>query len=182
MHPVLLHLILRFYDEDATFEDPLMRAIGIKQIKSAFYSLPKAFKESKIVEYSIEEREVSPGKHEITIDNKQHYKFLGKDVDMISLIKLYIENGKVIRHEDWYNIQSFSSITCTCVLIMGSIISQEMVLFCMDGLCRWDKKPPRSRETEKIPMFGRVMEAMRRGTMLATHAMMGFGNDHEKNN
>ncbi|KAK4746883.1 hypothetical protein SAY87_025920 [Trapa incisa] len=135
------------YAQDATFEDPLMTAIGIKQIKSAFYSLPKVFKESRMVEYSVQEHEVSPGKHEITIDNKQYYKFLGKDVDMISLIKLYIENGKVIRHEDW-----------------------------------WDKKPPRSRETEKIRMLGRVMEAMRRGAMLATHAMMGFGKDPEQKN
>ncbi|KAK4785454.1 hypothetical protein SAY86_002143 [Trapa natans] len=149
------------YAQDATFEDPLMTAIGIKQIKSAFYSLPKVsnpflsslgciiylfsaislllmmqsfifsdvpchlnkslpceftcpdwilqvFKESRMVEYSVEEHEVSPGKHEITIDNKQYYKFLGKDVDMISLIKLYIENGKVIRHEDWYRIFNHS--------------------------------------------------------------------------
>lgn len=39
---------------------------------------------------------------QILIDNKQHYKILGKDIDMVSLIKLSVEEGKVVRHEDWY--------------------------------------------------------------------------------
>lgn len=38
---------------------------------------------------------------QILIDNKQHYKIMGKNIDMISLIKLYVENGKIVRHEDW---------------------------------------------------------------------------------
>ncbi|GFZ05993.1 exocyst subunit exo70 family protein A1 [Actinidia rufa] len=114
----------------------------IKQIKSAFYSIPKIFGESRIVEYSIEENVISPSKQEILIDNKQHYKFLGKGIDMISLIKLDVEDGKIVRHED-----------------------------------RWDKKPLRNRETVKLPIVGRVLELTRRGSMLATHAMMGFGKD-----
>ncbi|XP_028799399.1 uncharacterized protein LOC114754746 [Neltuma alba] len=91
------------YAPDASFEDPLMRAHGVKQIKSAFYSLSKVFRESRIVEYSVEENVISPGKQEILIDNKQHYKFLGKDIDLATLIKLYVVNGKVIRHEDWWD-------------------------------------------------------------------------------
>ncbi|XP_028057614.1 uncharacterized protein LOC114261536 isoform X1 [Camellia sinensis] len=130
------------YAPDATFEDPLMRANGIKQIKSAFYSLPKIFSESRIVEYNIKENEISPSKQEILIDNKQYYKFLGKGIDMISLIKLYVEDGKIIRHEDW-----------------------------------WNKKPLWNRETVKLPLVGRIIEMTRRGSMLATHAMMRFGKD-----
>lgn len=38
---------------------------------------------------------------QILIDNKQHYKIMGKSIDMISLITLYVENGKIVRHEDW---------------------------------------------------------------------------------
>lgn len=41
-------------------------------------------------------------KQQILIDNKQHYKLLGKNIQMISLIKLYVENNKIVRHEDWY--------------------------------------------------------------------------------
>lgn len=130
------------YAADATFEDPLMRANGIKQIKSAFYSLPKIFSESRIVEYNIKENEISPSKQEILIDNKQYYKFLGKGIDMISLIKLYVEDGKIIRHEDW-----------------------------------WNEKPLWNRETVKLPLVGRIIEMTRRGSMLATHAMMRFGKD-----
>ncbi|XP_019053972.1 PREDICTED: uncharacterized protein LOC104601373 isoform X2 [Nelumbo nucifera] len=130
------------YAPNATFEDPLMCAHGVNQIKSAFYSVSKVFSESKIVDYSIEENVVAPGKGEVLIDNKQHYKFLGKDLDVISLIKLRIEEGKVVRHEDW-----------------------------------WDKKPLWNRDTVKLPLVGRVLEMTRRGSMLATHVMMGFGKD-----
>ncbi|GAV70400.1 hypothetical protein CFOL_v3_13898 [Cephalotus follicularis] len=130
------------YAPDASFEDPLMCAIGLQQIKSAFYSLSKVFSECKIVEYSVKENEISPGKQEILIDNKQQYKFLGRNIDMISLIKLNVENGKIVRHEDW-----------------------------------WDKKPLWNRETVKLPLAGRIMELTRRGSMLATHAMMRFGKD-----
>ncbi|BBG96859.1 Nuclear transport factor 2 family protein, partial [Prunus dulcis] len=108
------------YSPNASFEDPLMCARGLKQIKSAFYSLPKIFSESRIVEYDITENMISPGNHEILIDNKQHYKFMGKT---------------------------------------------------------WDKKPLWNRETVKIPLIGRVVEMTRRGSMLATHVLMGFGKD-----
>ncbi|KAL5568639.1 hypothetical protein UlMin_025214 [Ulmus minor] len=130
------------YAPNASFEDPLMCARGIKQIKSAFYSLSKVFSESKIVEYSVKENLTSPGNGEILIDNKQHYKFLGKNIDVISLIKLDVVEGKVFRHEDW-----------------------------------WDKKPLWNRDTIKLPLVGRMIEITRRGSMLATHAMMRFGKD-----
>ncbi|KVI07430.1 hypothetical protein Ccrd_014227 [Cynara cardunculus var. scolymus] len=155
------------YAPDASFEDPLMCARGINQIKSAFYSLSKdmllnllpicfsrtssvtelydVFSESRIVEYSIKENILPHGRREIVIDNKQYYKFMGKDIDMISLIKLYVENGKVVRHEDW-----------------------------------WNKKPLWDRETSKVPLFGQIMEMTRRASMLATHAMMRFGKDPTK--
>ncbi|KAK7278593.1 hypothetical protein RJT34_23625 [Clitoria ternatea] len=97
------------YASHASFEDPLMSARGVKQIKSAFYTLPKLFSESKIVEYSVQENMVSPGKGEILIDNKQYYKFLGKDIDIVSLIKLNIEEGKVVRHEDWWDKKPISN-------------------------------------------------------------------------
>ncbi|CAH8382161.1 unnamed protein product [Eruca vesicaria subsp. sativa] len=130
------------YAPNASFEDPLTHAQGVKQIKSAFYSLSKVFGESKIIEYHIQESDIAPGKKEILIDNKQHYKLLGKNIHMISLIKLYVENDKIVRHEDW-----------------------------------WDKKPLRNRDTVSFPLVGRAMEMGRRGLMLATHAMMGFGKD-----
>ncbi|XP_051120210.1 uncharacterized protein LOC127243984 isoform X2 [Andrographis paniculata] len=131
------------YASNATFEDPLMRAHGVPQIKSAFYSLAKIFSESRIVEYSVEENVISPGRVEILIDNKQHYKFLGRGIDMISLIKLYTDqDGRVVRHEDW-----------------------------------WDKKPIWNRETAKVAVVGRIAEATRRASMLATHALMRFGRD-----
>lgn len=39
---------------------------------------------------------------QILIDNKQYYKIFGKDVDLVSLIKLQVKDGKIVRHEDWY--------------------------------------------------------------------------------
>ncbi|CAN0910620.1 hypothetical protein LINGRAHAP2_LOCUS26396, partial [Linum grandiflorum] len=130
------------YAADASFEDPLMSAHGVKQIKSAFYSIPKVFQESRIVDYTVQENEISPGKQEVLIDNKQHYVIFGKSIEMISLIRLQVDNGKIVRHED----------------------------------C-WEKKPIENRETAKLRMVGRLKEIVRRGSMFATHAAMGFGKD-----
>ncbi|KAL6005437.1 hypothetical protein ACLOJK_006004 [Asimina triloba] len=141
------------YAPNATFEDPLMCAHGVKQIKSAFYSLSKVFGESKIVEYGIEETIAGPGRGEILIHNKQHYKLMGKDVDVVSLIKLRVEEGKVVRHED----------------CLSTDLERKTL--------RWDKKPLRNRETVKLPLLGRLAEIARRGSMLATHALMRFGKD-----
>lgn len=42
---------------------------------------------------------------------------------------------------------------------------------------RWDKKPLKNRDTVKLPLVGRLAEITRRGSMLVTHALMGFGKD-----
>ena len=78
------------------------------------------------MDYTITEKETSPGKTEvernkihtkstflvilmlikfgmqILIVNNQYYKFLGRDINMISLIKLDTEDGKVVAHQDRY--------------------------------------------------------------------------------
>ncbi|XP_043691533.1 uncharacterized protein LOC122642172 [Telopea speciosissima] len=110
------------YAPNATFEDPLMCAHGVEQIKSSFYSLSKVFSESKIMEYSIQENAVGPGKGEVLIDNKQHYKFLGKDITMISLIKLRIEEGKVVRHEDWWDKKPLWNRDTVKLPLLGQLV------------------------------------------------------------
>ncbi|XP_020573401.1 uncharacterized protein LOC110019882 [Phalaenopsis equestris] len=130
------------YASEARFEDPLTCAHGVKQIKSAFYALPKLFSKSEIVEYTLKANSTAPGNVEVLIDNKQHYKIFGKDVDLASLIKLKMDQGKIVRHEDW-----------------------------------WDKKPLKNRETVQLPLVGRLAEISRRGMMLLTHVLMGFGKD-----
>eukprot|EP00850_Spirogloea_muscicola_P019580 SM000194S04816 [mRNA] locus=s194:61550:63539:- [translate_table: standard] len=97
------------YAPNATFEDPLMRAHGVDQIKSAFYSLPKLFRESRIADYTVEEVESDPNCGEIKIDNTQHYNAFGKEFDMPSIITLKILDGKVVSHEDWWNKRPFWS-------------------------------------------------------------------------
>jgi len=104
--------------------------------------MEQVFGESKITEYTVQENPMGPGKTEVVIENKQHYKVLGKAVDLTTLIRLQVENGKVVKHEDW-----------------------------------WDKKPLKNRDTVGLPLVGRLAEASRRGAMLLTHALMGFGND-----
>eukprot|EP00897_Mesotaenium_endlicherianum_P006698 jgi/Mesen1/6056/ME000309S05189 len=99
------------YAPKATFEDPLMKASGVKEIKSAFYSLEKLFRESRVVDYSVEETETSPGSGEIRVDNTQHYNFFGRSFDMVSLIKLQVENGKVIEHVDMWKKNPISKAT-----------------------------------------------------------------------
>ncbi|KAK7356542.1 hypothetical protein VNO80_15815 [Phaseolus coccineus] len=149
--PHILHLYgscatsrdFEIYASNASFEDPLMCARGVKQIKSAFYSLPKLFKESKIVEYSIKENMVSPGKGEILIDNKQYYKFLGRSINMVSLIKLYIEEGKVVRHEDWWDKKPIRNRVTAKVSFLGRIaeVSRRGSMLATHLLMRFGKDP-----------------------------------------
>ncbi|XP_076955079.1 uncharacterized protein LOC143629784 [Bidens hawaiensis] len=131
------------YAPNATFEDPLMCARGVKQIKSAFYSLSKVFSESKIVEYTLQENILPHGTTEILIDNKQYYKFLGKDIDMISLIKLYVENGKVIRHEDCWDKKPLWNKETSKVPLVGKLIemTKRGSMFATHAMMRFGKDP-----------------------------------------
>nr|XP_043617166.1 uncharacterized protein LOC122589003 [Erigeron canadensis] len=131
------------YAPNASFEDPLMCARGVKQIKSAFYSLSKVFTESRIVEYSIKENMLPHGRREILIDNKQYYKFMGKNIDMISLIKLYVENGKVIRHEDCWDKKPLWNKETSKVPLVGQIIemSKRASMFATHAMMRFGKDP-----------------------------------------
>ncbi|KAG6554063.1 hypothetical protein Mapa_003978 [Marchantia paleacea] len=96
-------LDFEIYASNATFEDPLMCAKGVKQIKSAFYAIPKVFSEAKMGEYFVQEDETAPGVGEIRIDNVQHYRVWGQAVDMRSLIKIQVKDGKIVRHEDLWD-------------------------------------------------------------------------------
>lgn len=131
------------YAPNATFEDPLMRAEGVKQIKSSFYSLGKVFSESRIVEYNVTEKEISPGNKEILIDNKQYYKFLGKDIHMISLIKLYTEGGKVVRHEDCWDKKPLRNRETVKVPLVGRMmeVSRRASMLVTHALMGFGKDP-----------------------------------------
>ncbi|KAA3454139.1 Nuclear transport factor 2 family protein [Gossypium australe] len=132
------------YAADASFEDPLMCAHGVKQIKSSFYSLSKVFSESRIVEYSITEKEISAGKHEVLVDNKQQYKFLGRHIDMISLIRLYVKDGKVVRHEDWWDKKPLRNRETVKLPCLGRMIelTRRGSMFITHALMGFGKDPP----------------------------------------
>ncbi|KAH7298739.1 hypothetical protein KP509_25G057200 [Ceratopteris richardii] len=110
------------YASDGIFEDPLMCAHGVKQIKSAFYSIPKVFSEAKMGEYTVTEHLVSEGTGEINIDNVQHYKILGRQIDMVSLIKLQVKDGKIVRHEDLWDKKPLWNRTTVNVPLVGRFV------------------------------------------------------------
>ncbi|KAF3657227.1 putative late blight resistance protein -like protein R1B-12-like [Capsicum annuum] len=133
----------------------------VKQIKSSFYSLGKVwdcclriiptvafctfqiFSESRIVEYNVTEKEISPGNKEILIDNKQYYKFLGKDIHMISLIKLYTEGGKVVRHEDCWDKKPLRNRETVKVPLVGRMmeVSRRASMLLTHALMGFGKDP-----------------------------------------
>lgn len=132
------------YAPHATFEDPLMRAHGVQQIKSAFYTLPKVFAESRIVEYTVQEKATGPGKSELLIDNKQHYRVFGKSVDLASLITLNLEDGKVVRHEDWWDKQPLKNRDTVSLPVAGRLAeaSRRGAMLLTHALMRFGKDPP----------------------------------------
>ncbi|CAI7845955.1 unnamed protein product [Closterium sp. NIES-54] len=91
------------YSPDAKFDDPLMSAHGLNQIKSAFYSMQVLFQEGRIVEYTLEETSTGDGSGLVVMDNKQNYKVWGRPFDVDSRIQLKVEGGKVVHHEDLWN-------------------------------------------------------------------------------
>ncbi|WMV53690.1 hypothetical protein MTR67_047075 [Solanum verrucosum] len=153
-HYILPHLLnlyssqakaqdFEIYGPNATFEDPLMHAEGVKQIKLSFYSLGKVFSESRIMEYNVIQKEISPGNKEILIENKQYYKFLGKDIHMISLIKLYTEGGKVVRHEDCWDKKPLWNRETAKVPLVGRVmkVSRRASMLFTDALVGFGKDP-----------------------------------------
>ncbi|XP_004496116.1 uncharacterized protein [Cicer arietinum] len=92
------------YAQDASFEDPLMRAHGYLVSQRLWNTVLKKI-----------------WFHQILIDNKQHYKFLGKDIDMVSLIKLSVEEGKVVRHEDWWDKKPISNRDTVKLPLLGRV-------------------------------------------------------------
>ena len=85
--------------------------------------------------------------------------------------------------------RSYSFVSCIhaagLILDTYCICMYVYVLYAMNLLtddtvqrrCRWDKKPLKNRDTVGLPLVGRLAEASRRGAMLLTHALMGFGKD-----
>jgi hypothetical protein len=51
---------------------------------------------------------------QILIDNRQHYKVLGKAVELTTLIRLQVRHGKVVDHQDWSVYIHASCISCSC--------------------------------------------------------------------
>ncbi|XP_078447245.1 nuclear transport factor 2 (NTF2) family protein [Wolffia australiana] len=154
LEPILPHLLnlygstataqdFEIYAPGASFEDPLMRANGLKQIKSAFYSLPKVFSESKITEYRVEENITGPGSGEVLIDNKQHYKCFGKDISVVSLIKLNIQDGKIIRHEDWWDKKPLNNRDTVQIPLVGRLaeVTRRGSMLITHALMRFGRDP-----------------------------------------
>lgn len=91
------------YNKSAVFEDPLMKATGLKQIKSAFYSMQSLFSEAGIKEYSVTETPSGESSVQIVVDNLQHYKAFGRVFDVVSRINLTVDDGLVTTHQDLWD-------------------------------------------------------------------------------
>jgi hypothetical protein len=125
------------YSPKAEFEDPLMHAIGLKQVQSAFQAIPKTFSISQALKAEVIQDVNTPTAGEIHIDLLMKYKLrpVGPTFEMPSLVRLVIQDGKVVRHEDL-----------------------------------WHHKP-----LSHSGVLGKTGDLVRRGNMMLTHALMGFG-------
>lgn len=64
--------------------------------------------------------------YQVVIQNKQHYKVLGKPVDLTSLIRLQLQDGKVVKHEDWYVVVSSAAARIyICICFSGQTYSMN---------------------------------------------------------
>lgn len=129
------------YSPTAEFEDPLMHAIGLKQIQSAFQAMPKTFSIAQALKAEVTQDLTPPTatSGEIHMDLVMKYKLrpLGPTFEMPSVVRLVVKDGKVVRHED-----------------------------------RWHNTP---LPEDKSGLLSKAGDIVRRGNMMLTHALMGFG-------
>ncbi|CAG8676108.1 3171_t:CDS:2 [Funneliformis caledonium] len=93
----------KHYDDDAIFEDPLIYAAGLQNLKAQFYGLPKVFVKSTTQSCKILEN--TPNYLRFELEQKYVLPFVGRAMKINSQIKLEFspENKKIIRHTDlWY--------------------------------------------------------------------------------
>ncbi|CAG8493573.1 4981_t:CDS:2 [Ambispora gerdemannii] len=92
----------RFYNEDALFEDPVMIAPGLENIKAQFYAMPKIFSKSTPDSYKV----LKNDEHIIEIDLNQRYfvALFNKEIVHHSFIRLELDtNEKIVKHTDLWN-------------------------------------------------------------------------------
>lgn len=77
-----------------------------------------------MIEYTVTEEESAPNSGEIKIDNLQRYKLGGKTIDMVSLISLQVENGKVVRHVDMWNKKPLLDRNTIKVPLVGRLVEK----------------------------------------------------------
>jgi len=73
-------------------------------------------------------------------------------------------------------------VSCFSSTFISSSNQQQKVMTNSMPWHRWDKNPLKNRETVKVPLMGRALEGIRRGNMMVTHLLMGFGKDHNPKN
>ncbi|GAQ86135.1 hypothetical protein KFL_002720090 [Klebsormidium nitens] len=96
----------KIYAPNAEFEDPLMHAIGLKQVQSAFQAMPKTFSMAQALKSDVIKDLDAPSSGEIHIDLVMKYKMrpVGPTFEMPSLVRLVVQDGQVVRHEDlWHH-------------------------------------------------------------------------------
>ena len=107
------YIIDTFYNENAVFEDPIIIAHGIRQIKSQFHSLNSIFSKINVIrETALEETSLN-GKT-IVVSNTQIYKienqFFSKEISLDVITSLtFSDEGKIMYHRDVWQQYSFES-------------------------------------------------------------------------
>lgn len=97
----------------------------------------------------------------------------------LSLIQ-WLKNGKHVQINGTCHTFTQHLHPSLSIMLFTWVFFSLMIKILTWKICRWDKKPLLNRETAKLPLIGRFIEIARRGSMLATHAMMGFGEDPTK--
>ena len=93
---------MRLWEDDATFEDPITRAVGRKQYEPQWYGLQAVFSEIERLHH-----EVTSAGNPITMDMRTRYvvKGVNKEQTIDSVIQIFYDKdtGKIQKVEDKWN-------------------------------------------------------------------------------
>ncbi|GBB95074.1 hypothetical protein RclHR1_02470018 [Rhizophagus clarus] len=95
----------KHYDDDVIYEDQLMYATGLQNLKAQFYGTPQLLVKSTTIKYKILEN--IPNVLRISLTQKYFLPFIDRVFVLESEIRLeFNENKKICKHTDlWYGMQ-----------------------------------------------------------------------------
>lgn len=91
----------KYYDNEVIFEDNLIYATGLANLKSSFYGMPKLFTKSTTVSYKVLEN--TPNVLRIELNQRYTLPYVNRAFVQNCVIVLEFDGQKIVKHSDLWS-------------------------------------------------------------------------------